>query len=62
MTNWERLQREAEVTDKNSPEYNSDMDIIVAGTQSTYRDMIKAGFDPNGEANFEAYVLTKAKE
>jgi hypothetical protein len=57
-TNFERLQREAEITDAADPHYNSDLDIILPGTTATSRDVIRAGIDPNDEPSREAYLDT----
>lgn len=55
LVNFERITEEAHITDPKDPRYNSDDDMIVAGTTKTYRDMILAGLDPNYEENFETF-------
>lgn len=57
-TNFERLQREAEITDTDDPHFNADLDIPYMGTTATSRDVIRAGIDPNDEAAREAYLDT----
>ncbi len=55
MSNFERITAEANITDPTHPNYDSDMDIIVAGTTKTYREMILAGFNPNNPEDMEAF-------
>lgn len=56
-TNFERLQREAGITDPTDPDFNSDMDIIVPAITKSYRDLINAGIDPNDESAVETFVM-----
>jgi len=56
LVNFERITAEANITDKEDPNYNTDMDVIFPGTQSTYRDMILAGFNPNDAEDQDAFV------
>lgn len=58
-TNQQRLLREASITDPAHPDYNTDMDIIVAGTTKTYRDLTLAGVDVNDPAAFDAFVAAE---
>lgn len=55
-TNFERLQREARVTDAAAPDYNSDLDVIVAATTKSYRQLVAAGIDPNDPDAVDAFV------
>jgi len=52
-TNWERLQREARITDPADPAFNSDMDVIVAGLRVSYRETILAGIEPTDEDAYD---------
>ena len=55
-TNFERLRREAEITDPSDPLFNSDLDIIYPGSRLSGRDIIRAGIDPNDEEATLDYV------
>ncbi|WP_018185861.1 hypothetical protein [Microbacterium sp. 77mftsu3.1] len=60
-TNAERLHREALITDPGHRDYNSDMDIIVAGTTKTYRDLALDGVYSNDNGEVDAWVERQAE-
>lgn len=49
-TNFQRLQREAGITDPADPSFNSDLDVVLAGLPLTYREVISiGGVEPHDE-------------
>ena len=62
MTNFERLQREAQITDPADPNFNSDMDVIVAFTRRPYRDAINEGIDPNDSKAFGDWIQAEQEK
>jgi hypothetical protein len=59
MDNFARITEEARITDPTNPNFNSDMNIIIAGTTKSYREMILAGFDPNSTDACDAFLATQ---
>ncbi|MCG2807670.1 MAG: hypothetical protein L6413_05310 [Coriobacteriia bacterium] len=61
-TNFERLQREALITDPGAPGFNPDLDWILPGTRKSYRDLVGAGIDPNDTVARDAFIEREMDE